>query len=89
MLYLNDRGAHIGDEASHGAMRRQVLPRDRSGGPLARGGSTRETAPISLLEESSSKPRLLGSHLSEAGIEGGSMGRIDVLTGSQGRFWGG
>lgn len=38
MLYLNDGGAHIGDEASHGAMRRQVLPRDRSGGPLARGG---------------------------------------------------
>ena len=37
MLYLNDRGAHVGDEASHGAVRRQQLPRDRSGGSVARG----------------------------------------------------
>lgn len=49
MLYLNDGGAHVGGEASHGAMRRQRLPRDRSGGSLHRGGSTWETAPIFLV----------------------------------------
>lgn len=53
MLYLDDGGAHVGDEASLGAVRRQELPRDRSGGSLAKGGSTRETAPIFLLERSS------------------------------------
>lgn len=37
MLYLNNGGAHVGGEASHGAVMRQRLPRDRSGGPLNQG----------------------------------------------------
>ena len=59
MLYLNDGGAHVGDEASHGAVRRQRVGLGKGVAERLRQGEergTRTTAPIFLLEESCPKP---------------------------------
>lgn len=90
MLYLNDGGAHVGGGASHGAVRRQKLPRDRRGGSLARGKhkDKRQRRSCSW-EKPLQKPRLLSSLLSGPGIERVQLGReAGCLTGSQGQLWG-
>jgi hypothetical protein len=78
MLYLNDRGAHVGDEASHGAVRQapRGLPREKEWrNACARGKrGTSTTGSIFLLGESWEKAEQnshngFGNCLVEAGIE--------------------